>query len=288
MSFMTTCLWFDNQAEEAVKFYMSAFKNSKMGITARYGKAGAEMSGQKEGSVMTVSFKIEDLDIVALNGGPMFKFSPSLSLFLHCENEKEARDMWGKLSPGGKVRMDLAKYPWSELYGWTTDKFGVDWQIIVGPMKAKISPAFLFTDKLFGKGEEAIRLYTSIFPNSKVDMMEKDPKSNTVMFASFTLNGQNMILMEGAGDHGHEFTHATSIMVNCKDQKEIDFYWDKLSAGGETEPCGWLKDKFGVSWQIVPEQIDQFMDKPEKAEKIMAAMMPMKKLDVEKLLSAAR
>ncbi len=153
MKGITTCLWFDNQAEEAAKFYSTIFKNSKIGPIARYGKAGPG----PDGSVMTVVFELEGNEFMGLNGGPVYKFN-----------------------------------------------------------------------------------------------------------------------------------EAVSFVVNCEDQKEVDYYWEKLSKGGEKSVCGWLKDKFGVSWQIVPIEMSKLMSDPDpvKVERVTRAMLQMKKLDIAELKKA--
>jgi predicted 3-demethylubiquinone-9 3-methyltransferase (glyoxalase superfamily) len=157
MNTIQPCLWFDHQAEEAASFYVSIFRNSKITAVSRYGEAGAQASGRPKGSVMTVAFELDGQPFVALNGGPIFKF-----------------------------------------------------------------------------------------------------------------------------------TEAISLMVNCRDQKEVDAFWEKLSKGGEEGPCGWLKDKFGLSWQVVPTALPKMLqDKdPEKTERVMAAMLQMKKIDVAGLKRA--
>jgi len=113
---ITPFLWFDSQAEEAMKFYTSIFKNSKVGLVSRYGAAGP---GPK-GTVMSATFKLEGQEFMALNGGPLFKFSPAISLYVTCKTQKEVDQLWAKLSAGGKP----------ERCGWLTDKFGLSWQII--------------------------------------------------------------------------------------------------------------------------------------------------------------
>lgn len=120
MQKITSCLWFDNQAEEAAKFYVSIFKNSKLGNLTRYGEAGAEVSGRPKGSVMTVTFEIEGQEFVALNGGPLFKFSEAISLMVKCETQKEIDEMWEKLSQGGEEGP----------CGWLKDQYGLSWQIV--------------------------------------------------------------------------------------------------------------------------------------------------------------
>jgi len=116
----TPCLWFDNQAEKAAKFYVSIFKNSKLGNITRYGEAGAEVSGRPKGSVMTATFEIEGQEFVALNGGPHFKFSEAISFMVKCKSQKEIDEMWEKLSAGGE----------KGVCGWLKDKYGVSWQIV--------------------------------------------------------------------------------------------------------------------------------------------------------------
>ncbi len=158
MQKITTCLWFDDRAEEAVNFYTSVFKNSKTGATSRYDEASAKASGRPAGSVLTMTFELEGREFMALNGGPMFKFNESVSL-----------------------------------------------------------------------------------------------------------------------------------IVNCDNQEEIDYFWDKLTSGGGQESmCGWLKDKFGLSWQIVPAELGKLMSgkEPGKAQRVMAALLQMKKLDLNVLRNA--
>jgi predicted 3-demethylubiquinone-9 3-methyltransferase (glyoxalase superfamily) len=287
MKKITSCLWFNNNAEEAVKLYTSIFFNSKIGKTLRYGESGAQASGQKKDAVMTIEFDIEDRTILALNGGPHFKFTPSLSYFVWCRTEAEISRLWKALSTDGQVRMKLDKYPWAEQYAWTADKFGVEWQLILSEQKRKIAPAFLFVDKLFGKGEEAIRFYSSVFKNSKIEFLAKDEKTKSISHGVFTLEDEPFVLMEGQGKYSYEFTNAFSLVVNCDSQQEIDHYWLKLSEGGSVEQCGWLKDKYGVSWQIVPRILGSLMQDPTKAEKVMKAILQMQKLDLKTLEKAA-
>ncbi len=237
---------------------------------------------------MTSSFQIENIKITALNGGPHFKFSPSFSFLVGCSSQAEIETLWKKLSDGGVSRMGLDKYPWATCYGWTADRFGVEWQLILAPRAQKISPSFLFTDSLFGKGAEAVKLYTSIFPDSKIEMESRDEKTNTLMHCSFTLNGQSFALMEGQGTHGHSFNESMSLIIACDTQQEIDVYWEKLLAdGGTPSQCGWLKDKFGVSWQVVPKNIEEYSSDPKKMEKAMSVVMKMVKLDMAAIDSAA-
>ena len=119
---ITPCLWFDNQAEEAANFYVSLFNNSAVGVVTRYGKEGFEVHGRPEGSVLTVSFRIEGQEFTALNGGPHFKFSEAISFVVRCETQTEVDHFWNRLGEGGDER--------AQQCGWLKDKFGVSWQIV--------------------------------------------------------------------------------------------------------------------------------------------------------------
>ena len=158
--------------------------------------------------------------------------------------------------------MELQKYDWSKKYGWVQDKFGVSWQLMLAEdeVKQKIMPSLLFVGDVYGKAEEAMNFYTSVFENAKVESVYKydsDDQSdnrNAVMYEDFTLEGNKFSAMDGKGEHKFNFNEAISFVVNCENQKEIDYYWNKLSAVPQAEMCGWLKDKFGISWQIVPSK----------------------------------
>lgn len=129
MQKITPCLWFDNQAEEAVNFYTSIFKNSRIGMISRYGKEGFEIHGQKEGTVLTIEFELEGQKFLALNGGPVFKFNEAVSFIVDCETQEELDYYWGKLSA----------VPESEQCGWLKDKYGVSWQIVPAIVNELIS-----------------------------------------------------------------------------------------------------------------------------------------------------
>lgn len=295
MQKITPFLWFDDKAEEAAKLYVSIFENSGLGRIDYYGKAGAEVSGRKEGSIMTVEFQLNGQEFIALNGGLHFKFSEAISLQVKCRTKDEVDSIWAKLSEGGKVLMELGEYPFSERYGWLNDRYGLSWQIIyVGEseIKQKITPTLMFVGNVCGKAEEAMKFYTSVFHNSRVGMVirhekgEEPDREGTVKYASFALEGMEFGAMDSAHEHHFTFTEAISFVVNCETQEEVDYYWENLSRGGEEVQCGWLKDKYGISWQIVPIILGELMKNPEKSEKVMQTMLKMKKLDIKELKEA--
>lgn len=289
MQKITSCLWFDSNAEDAVKFYTSIFRNSKIGTVFRYDEASSQASGQPEGSVLTIEFEIAGIKFLALNGGPVFKFNPSVSFFILVKDEPEIDRLWKKFSDGGKVLMELNKYDWSKKYGWVEDKFGLSWQIILaeGDIKQEIFPSLLFVNSAFGRAEEAIKYYTSVFNNSKIESIYKFPDNeNAVMYSDFILDGNLFAAMDGPGEHNFQFNEAISFIIDCNDQTEVDYYWNKFTAdGGEESMCGWLKDKFGVSWQITPKiLVDMLNDKDaNKAKRVMQAMLQMKKINIAEI-----
>lgn len=295
MQKISTCLWFDNEAEEAAKFYISVFENGKVGATARYDEAGAKVSGQPAGSVMTVEFEIEGQHFTALNGGPIFTFTPAISFSVHCKDAAEVNKLWENLIDGGKALMELGEYPFSKRYGWLSDKYGVSWQLNAAPRAQKITPSLMFVQENAGKAEEAMKFYTSLFPNSKMEEVHHyeegsspvDPVTS-ISHAVFTLCGQDFIAMDSAHDHKFNFNEAVSLIVHCNTQEEIDTYWNALSAHKESEQCGWLKDKYGVSWQIVPTAMGKMMSDrdPAKGKRVMEVLLAMKKLDIKKLEEA--
>ena len=305
MQKITPNLWFDKNAEEAVAFYTSIFGNSRTGAVARYGGEGAKVSGQPEGSVMTIEFEIEGYHFVALNGGPIFKFTPAVSFFLNFDPSRDSKAkerldaMWEKLSAGGVALMPLDKYPFSEHYGWIQDKYGVSWQLILsdpgGEERPFIVPSLLYVGRVAGRAEEAIELYCSVFPNStrgttaRYGKGQEPDKEGTIMFADFMIANQWFAAMDSAHDHKFTFNEAISLMVECKDQAEIDRYWRKLTEGGEEQPCGWLKDKYGVSWQVVPIGMNDILQDPDqvKRERVMKVFFQMKKIDIAALKRAA-
>ncbi len=294
MQKITPFLWFDTEAEEAMNFYLSVFKNAKAKGLSHYG----EGSPGPKGSVMTATFEIEGVELTALNGGPIQDgFTPSISFFVNCETAEEVDALWARLSEGGTPLMEVGEYPFSKRYGWIKDKFDVSWQLMIGTQSQpgrKIVPCLLFTDAKYGWAESAINHYTSIFPDSSVTFVHKagpggPDKEGAVQFSTFKLFGETFSAMDGSGTHNFSFTMALSFMVSCDSQEEVDKYWDALTAdGGKEVQCGWLTDKFGVSWQIVPKVLMKLINDPDpaKAKRAMQAMLQMKKIDIAGLQKA--
>jgi predicted 3-demethylubiquinone-9 3-methyltransferase (glyoxalase superfamily) len=282
-------LWFNTQAEEAANFYVSLFDHSRIDAIARYPEGGPGPAG----AVMTAAFQLAGQDFIALNGGPMFSFTPAISFFVNCATEEEVDRLFQKLSEGGRVLMELEKYPFSEKFGWTNDRFGVSWQLNLAPQSQKITPFLTFVGKHNGKAAEAVEKYVSLFDNSSIQSIHRYPAGEgeaegAGQLVRFSLNGQDFRAFDGGLQHAWTFTEAVSLLVNCETQAEVDRLWDELTAGGEEQPCGWLKDKYGVSWQIIPTVLGKLMadEDPEKASRVVQAMLQMKKIEIAGLEQA--
>ncbi len=271
------CLWFNNEAKQAAEFYCSVFSDTV--ITTE--------------NPMVVTFESAGQKFMCLNGGPKFTFNPSISFFVFFKNIKEINKTWKNLLKGGSALMPIDKYDWSTRYGWVKDQFGITWQLSLGDMwevSQKFSPALMFTGKQHGKAEQAIQFYTSVFECSTVtgimryDKREKE-SDVSVKHAQFKLSNHAFLAMDSILQDDFSFNEAISFVVECETQEKIDYYWNKLTDGGEESQCGWLRDKFGVSWQIVPSILEKLMSDPSKSDRIINAFLKMKKFEIEKLVN---
>jgi predicted 3-demethylubiquinone-9 3-methyltransferase (glyoxalase superfamily) len=225
----------------------------------------------------------------------MYKPNASISFFYICETADEIKNIWEAFSKEGSILMPLDKYDWSEQYGWLNDQFGISWQFSLGKIDdvgQKVTPSLLFVGDQYGRAEEAINYYSSVFKNAVSDSLHRYSKNDApeqegkVKHAQVELNGQKFMFMDSAQAHNFTFTEGVSLTIHCETQEEIDYYWNKLTQGGEESMCGWLKDKFGVSWQVIPNILSKVMTDPNKAGKAAKAFMQMRKFDIEKIVQA--
>ncbi|ETT55164.1 MULTISPECIES: VOC family protein [unclassified Paenibacillus] len=290
-------LWYDKEAAEAARFYASVFPESRVTSVNTIHDTPSGDAGQ-------VSFEVWGQPFMAISGGPYFKLNPAVSFFVNFDpsREKDAAErldeVWDKLAEGGTALMPLGKYPFSERYGWIQDKFGVSWQLILtnpaGEERPAIIPSLLFVGDRCGKAEEAMSFYLSVFKDSRQGLLTRYPagsapdQEGTIMFADFMLENLWFTVMDSAHNHQFSFNEAVSFMVSCDSQEEIDYYWDKLSAVPEAEQCGWLKDAFGISWQIIPAEMNEMMKKgtPEQLARVTKAFLQMKKFELAELRKA--
>lgn len=291
-------LWFDKEAKEAAEFYTSLFSNSKVTDLTT-------LHDTPSGDCDVVSFELRGQPFMAISAGPYFKFNPSVSFVVNFDpsKEKDAKEnidaVWEKLSKGGKVLMPIQEYPFSKRYGWVQDKYGLSWQLILtnpeGEERPEIVPMLLFVKEKAGLAEEAVNFWTSVFKSSKKGALMRHPagtapeKEGTILFIDFKLLDTWFAAMDSAHPgHKFDFNEAVSFIVNCDTQEEIDYYWEKLSAVPESEQCGWLKDKYGLSWQIVPVTLEKMMKTKDrkKLDQLTQAFLKMKKFDIDKLNKA--
>ncbi len=310
MQKITPCLWFDKNCEEAVTFYTSVFPNSKIDSIKRY-PSDMQVGPMPDmaGKVLTAIFTLDGLTFQALDGGPIFKPNPSVSFFVNFDPSKNPNAqadldaLWGKLSPGGKILMPLQEYPFSKHYGWVEDRFGVSWQLILtnpeGEPRPTIIPSLLFVGSVHGKAEEALTHYVSVFNDagheSKLGTIARYPAGmephteGTLMFGEAMLAGEWLTAMDGGNEHAFAFNEGISLAIETRDQAETDYFWNALiNDGGQPSQCGWLKDKFGFSWQIVPKRLGELLSDPDqiKSNKALQAMLEMQKIDIATLEKA--
>lgn len=290
-------LWFDKEAREAAEFYATAFPEAKV-------IRSTVLHGTPSGDAETVTFEIGGTRFMAISAGPYFKPNPAISFMVtfHPKERPDAREvldaLWSKLAEGGKELMPLQAYPFSERYGWIEDRFGVSWQLILSNPEDEhrplVMPSLLFTKDLSGKAEEATDFYLSLFEGSRRASIARYPTEmgaaleGHVMYTDLQLAGQWLVAMDGGDEHAFSFTEGVSLLVQCADQAEIDRLWERLSAVPEAEQCGWLKDRYGVSWQIAPAAMERMMSEgtPEQVARVTQAFLGMKKFDIATLEKA--
>jgi predicted 3-demethylubiquinone-9 3-methyltransferase (glyoxalase superfamily) len=290
MQKITPHLWFDIEALDAANLYTRAFKDVVI-------KKVTRINNTPSGTASLVTVEILGQTFNLLNAGPFFKFNPSISFLVACKTRDEVDSIWKVLSEGGNALMGLGDYPFSHRYGWIQDKYGVSWQVMltgIHDIGQRITPTLMFVGAVHGKVEEAINFYASVFHDSKVgDVlrygkgMEPD-EEGTVQHAGFMLEGQMFAAMDSAREHSFSFNEAVSFVVHCESQAEVDYYWGRLSADPKAELCGWLKDMFGISWQIVPTVLDEMLASADvkKVSRVTDAFLKMKKFDIAKLKKA--
>ncbi|WP_121809275.1 VOC family protein [Mucilaginibacter kameinonensis] len=290
-------LWFDKQAKEAAEFYTTLMPDSAISFVN-------QLHNTPSGDCDIAEFTIAGQPFMAISAGSLFKFNPSISFMINFDpshNPDAARlidEVWSKLADGGTVMMPLDRYPFSERYGWVADKYGVSWQLILtnpaGEPRPVIIPSMMFTGAVAGKAEEAIDFYCSVFKDSKRGTTASRPedmgpdKAGTLLFADFYINQTWLAAMDSAHNHGFGFNEAVSLLIECETQEEIDYYWSALSADPKAGQCGWLKDKYGVSWQISSTFMSEVLKSgtPQQIDRVTQAFLPMKKFDMAALQKA--
>lgn len=294
-------IWCDRNAEQAGAFYAEAFPGARSTVEARYPDTGLlDFQQQFAGEPLTVAVEIpeprgtDSTRLTLINAGDEFAPNPSISFMVNFDplmfdgDEAAARArldrLWGALSEGGRELMPLGEYPFSAHYGWVQDRFGVSWQLMLtdpsGEPRPFIVPSLMFSGAAQNRASEAIDFYTSVFDDAAAGgrfpygAPTGPATADALMYGEFRVGGQWFAVMDSGVEQPFEFGCGVSLEVQCTDQAEIDRLWEALSAVPEAEQCGWLADRFGVSWQIVPADMAELMQRPDAYEH----MMGMKKL----------
>jgi predicted 3-demethylubiquinone-9 3-methyltransferase (glyoxalase superfamily) len=290
MQKITPHLWFDKEAKEAADLYRSAFEDAQI-------LNSTTINNTPSGTAEILSITLACQEFMLISAGPFFRFTPAISFLVRCATEQEVVTLWGKLIRGGSPLMELGAYPHSRKYGWLQDRYGLSWQVMLADspvIPQKITPMLMFVREQYGNAEEAVNFYISVFRDAKVGSIlrygkgEGPDREGAAKFATFTLEGLEFAAIDSAGNHDFTFNESISFVVSCGTQDEIDYFWGKLSVVSEAERCGWLKDRFGVSWQIVPPVLQEMLrDKdPEKVSRVTEAFLTMRKLDIAQLQEA--
>ena len=287
-------LWFDREAKDAAGFYAAAFGGDSAFTDL------TTITGTPSGEVDIARFKLLGYELMAISAGPEFRINPSISFIVNFDpgRRSDARtaqeELWVKLGAGGTVFMPLDRYPFSERYGWVQDRYGVSWQLILsdpaGESRPEIIPSLMFTNEVCGQAEAAMKFYAEVFKEAREGMIVRygadhaPEREGTVMFEDFMLQGQWFAAMDTARANAFTFNEAVSLVVHCDTQEEIDYFWKALSAVPQSEQCGWLKDRFGVSWQIVSGRMGEMLKgTPEQRDRVIQAFLKMKKIDIATL-----
>lgn len=274
-------IWCDGTADEAARFYADVFREGSV-------------VEQAPGLAATVS--IHGFRLSLINGGDQYAPNPSISCILNFDpllfgGEDQARayldELYERLSGGG-VLMELGEYPFSARYTWVRDRFGMTWQLMLtdpaGEPRPFILPSFMFGGTNHANAEEATEAWIALFDDSRRGALRRyeeggPMEAGTVMFTDFTLRGTWMAAMDSGAFHDFTFTPGVSMIISCRGQEEIDRYWTGLSAVPEAERCGWCVDRWGVSWQVVPDNIAELIADAATREKILQ----MGKIDLTRL-----
>ena len=289
-------LWFNGDAEQAGEFYSTALPKTTSQLIARYPDELPDWQASFAGQPLVVDLLIDGYRISLINAGDEFRPNPMISFMLNfdpvlfgdADAARAALDAtWAALSDGGMALMELDEYPFSPRFGWMQDRYGVSWQLMLTDSgdapRPFVVPQIMFAGDVQDKAREAAELYTSLFDDAGIGMVAEYPQqagtagAGAVMFGEFQIEGQWFRMMDSNVAHEFTFTPGVSLEVRCRDQAEIDRLWEALSAVPEAEQCGWLADRYGVSWQIVPENMGELMERPGA----YGRMLKMKKLVID-------
>lgn len=297
-------IWHDRTAAEAAEFYAKAFREVHELSRSHYPTEGlAEFQQSFAGEVVGIELEIHGCPVAFINADDTFRPNPAAGFMVHIDESvvddpgAYVDELHDRLVDGGTTLMPLAEYPFSPRYAWIEDRYGVSWQLFRtppdSPPRPFLVPALLFCGPAQNTAAEAVRTYTSLFPGSEVGTVAPYPEQTgpavegAYMFSEFRLGRGSedprrdpwITAMDSGVDQPFTFTEGFSLMVKAADQDEIDRLWTVLSADPAREQCGWCRDAHGVSWQIVPADLDDLLASPGAYQRLMG----MKKIDIAQL-----
>lgn len=292
MQRLVPSLWFDHTALEAAQFYASVFADARILDASYYPEEGLpDFQQEFAGRPLAVEFEVAGCRIVGINAGPQFRPNPSISLMVRFDPARDpaAREhldaAWAGLSEDGTELMPLAEYQFSSRYGWVQDRYGVSWQLSLADRQGEAGPGLtaclLFGGPVQNRAGEALEFYADVF-GGRVAMTARYPQAtgpatpDSLMFSELEVGDDRIALMDSGVPQDASFTPGVSLIVECAGQAEIDRYWGRLSAVPEAEQCGWCVDRFGVSWQVLPANLNELTSLPGGYQK----MLGMKKIEV--------
>lgn len=290
---LATCMWQHEDPEKAARLYQAVFPDYRE--VARGTWPANNPMGAPVGAVMLIEFVVGAHRVMLLHGGPQYTPNPSVSLCVQVSSKSEVQRIYNALlADGGSAEMPLDD---KHEFGWVQDRFHTSWQVMLGsdlaPGAIKLAPTLMFTGAQYGHGEEAVEAYMAALPGSRVIELKHEPHTSNSerrvlgWMSRIELAGQEVLLVE-CPKHTAEFSEGASLMTRCDSQASVDHVWNALTAnGGQAGPCGWLKDRFGLSWQVVPVQLDELMNGSDgnrvKQEAAFDAMMKQSKLNVQEV-----
>lgn len=273
-------LWFVGNAGDAMKYYVEIFgkffPNSRVNVVTP--------------NVVTAT--LAGVDFIGINGPDAeFAPNPAISFMVVCETREAVDHLWNAFArDGGQVYMALDTYPWSEYYGWIGDRYGYTWQLYTGKLEdvhhQAILPTLMFTKEQDGRCGEAVEFYARMFPGFQSDgtmMHHEESMKGKIAHTQFKVAGTVLGAMDGGPAHDFKFNERISLSILCKDQAEIDHYWNMITAEGKASQCGWCEDPFGVHWQVVPYNMKELLFDRTNPQEAFQALMGMSKIVIAEL-----
>ncbi|MFU2181304.1 VOC family protein [Streptococcus hyovaginalis] len=293
MQILIPHLWYDTEAREAVERYTSLFPDS--GLDWSY-----TITDTPSGDAEMIHFHLGDTTMAAISAGPYFQLNESISLMIDLSSKEELNRIYKGLMDGGRELMPLDEYDFSPYYAWVEDKYGLSWQLSYNPEiteSFRVSFCLLFSEDQVGLAENALKTYQECFVGSYVERISYYQSGEALLeeakinYSQLRIGNQDLILMDHGYGGENSFNEAFSFMLLVDTQEEADAYYEHLSAVPEAEICGWTKDTYSVSWQIVPRMMmaSQLTSSQEKMQTLNQAILKMKRLDIaeiEKLLNS--